>query len=131
MAGTRQPFLPPVQELGVAVDPQSEGSHSGSSGAGALVSGPLRFCCERLRVLAHPAEEPLALERGELYSGLVVDEVLGMQHIAQDLYTQTVPGEYADTMPYLNGGFETEKGFFAWFSLYELARDPRFLNVAS
>jgi len=73
----------------------------------------------------------LALERGELYSGLVVDEVLGMQHIPQDLYTQTVPGEYADTRAYLKGGFETEKGFFAWFSLYELARDPRFLNVAS
>ncbi len=73
----------------------------------------------------------LALERGELYSGLVVDEVLGMQHIPQDTFTNTVPGEYAETRPYLKGGFATEKGFWAVFSLYELARDPRFLNVAS
>ncbi|NPU94738.1 MAG: chemotaxis protein CheW [Gammaproteobacteria bacterium] len=73
----------------------------------------------------------LALERGELYSGLVVDEVLGMQHIPQDTFTTTVPGEYAETRPYLKGGFATEKGFWAVFSLYELARDPRFLNVAS
>ena len=73
----------------------------------------------------------LALERGELYSGLVVDEVLGMQHIAKDQFTQNVPQEYFDTKDYIKGGFETEKGFWAWFSLYELARDPRFLNVAS
>ncbi len=73
----------------------------------------------------------LALERGELYSGLVVDEVLGMQHIGKDLFTQNVPHEYYDTKDYIKGGFETEKGFWAWFSLYELARDPRFLNVAS
>ena len=73
----------------------------------------------------------LALERGELYSGLVVDEVQGMQHLQRDLFTQDIPDEYADTRPYLKGGFDTEKGYFAWFSLYELARDPRFLNVAS
>jgi len=73
----------------------------------------------------------LALERGELYSGLVVDEVLGMQHVPQDTFTTMVPGEYAETRPYLKGGFATEKGFWAVFSLYELARDPRFLNVAS
>lgn len=73
----------------------------------------------------------LALERGELYSGLVVDEVLGMQHIPQDSFTQNVPQEYFETKDYIKGGFETEKGFLAWFSLYELARDPRFLNVAS
>ena len=73
----------------------------------------------------------LALERGELYNGLVVDEVLGMQHIPQDTFTQDVPEEYGDTRPYIKGGFATEKGYWAIFSLYELARDPRFLNVAS
>ena len=73
----------------------------------------------------------LALERGELYSGLVVDEVLGMQHLPQDTFTNEIPGEYAETRLYLKGGFASDKGFFALFSLYELARDPRFLNVAS
>jgi twitching motility protein PilI len=73
----------------------------------------------------------LAVERGELYSGLVVDEVLGMQHIPQDTFTLEIPEEYAETRAYLKGGFASDKGFFAMFSLYELARDPRFLNVAS
>lgn len=73
----------------------------------------------------------MALERGELYSGLVVDEVLGMQHLPQDQFSDGVPEEYTETRLYLKGGFNTEKGFWAWFSFYELARDPRFLNVAS
>lgn len=73
----------------------------------------------------------LAIERGELYSGLVVDEVLGMQHFPQDLFTDEAPPGYEPVADYVKGGFDTEKGFWAWFSLYELARDPRFLNVAS
>ncbi len=88
-----------------------------------FLNNPSKLQLKRRRVLA--------LERGELYSGLVVDEVLGMQHLQRELFTQDIPEEYADTTPYLKGGFATEKGFWAWFSLYELARDPRFLNVAS
>ena len=74
----------------------------------------------------------LAIERGELYSGLVVDEVLGMQHFAHDLFTDVLPENFDSTRQYVKGGFASEeRGFWGWFSLYELARDPRFLNVAS
>ncbi len=73
----------------------------------------------------------LAIERGELYSGLVVDEVLGMQHFSHDLFTDVLPDDYASARQYVKGGFASERGFWGWFSLYELARDPRFLNVAS
>lgn len=103
----------------------------------ANVRGRLMPVMDLMAFLENPSQLQLkrrrlmALERGELYSGLVVDEVLGMQHIAKDQYTQEVPAEYADTLPYLKGGFNTDKGYWAWFSLYELARDPRFLNVAS
>src|SRR5690606_2383039 len=73
----------------------------------------------------------LALEGGELYSGLAEGAGLGMQHSPQDTFTGEIPDEYAETRAYLKGGFASDKGFFALFSLYELARDPRFLNVAS
>jgi twitching motility protein PilI len=73
----------------------------------------------------------LVLERGELYSGLIVDEVLGMQHFPVDTYSDEIPVEYRDTQIYLKGGYRVDSDFWAVFSLFTLARDPRFLNVAS
>lgn len=73
----------------------------------------------------------LAIERGEMYSGLVVDEVTGMQHFPQDMFTDAVPSAYDDIGTYVRGGFESERGFWAWFSLSDLAQDPKFLSVAS
>jgi twitching motility protein PilI len=73
----------------------------------------------------------LALERGELYSGLIVDEVLGMQHFPVDTYTDDIPVDYRDTLIYLKGGYRIDNEFWGVFSLFTLARDPRFLNVAS
>jgi twitching motility protein PilI len=73
----------------------------------------------------------LVLERGELYSGLIVDEVLGMQHFPVDTYTDEIPVEYRDTQIYLKGGYRVDSDFWSVFSLFTLARDPRFLNVAS
>ncbi|CBL47266.1 Twitching motility protein, CheW analog, possibly involved in chemotaxis [gamma proteobacterium HdN1] len=73
----------------------------------------------------------LVLERGELYSGLIVDEVLGMQHFSVDWYTDEIPTRYRDTQIYLKGGYQQDSEFWAVFSLFTLARDPRFLDVAS
>src|SRR5690606_21920016 len=115
---------------------QVPGVQSGGKGR-ANVRGRLMRVVDLLGFLHRPSalqlqrRRVLALERGELCSGLVVDEVLGMQHIPQDTFTAEIPEEYAETRAYLKGGFASDKGFFALFSLYELARDPRFLNVAS
>lgn len=73
----------------------------------------------------------LAMERGEMYTGLVVDEVLGMQHFPKDSFSAQVPNELVALSQYLKGGFVTEQGYWGWFSLYELSCDPKFLNVAS
>ncbi|MCG8315514.1 MAG: chemotaxis protein CheW [Pseudomonadales bacterium] len=73
----------------------------------------------------------LVIERGELYSGLVVDAVLGMQHFAVDSFTSELPGSYQMTRPYLKGGYLKGDDAWAIFSLHELAQDPNFMNVAS
>jgi len=73
----------------------------------------------------------LVIERGDLYSGLVVDRVLGMQHFPQNDFVNELPGEYALTQNYLKGGFKSEEGAWGLFSLHKLADDPRFLHVAS
>ena len=73
----------------------------------------------------------LIVESGDLYSGLVVDEVLGMQHFAVDSFVNELPSTFSFSRKYLTGGYATEKGYWGLFSLQKLASDPRFLNVAS
>ena len=73
----------------------------------------------------------LVIEKGELYSGLVVDRVLGMQHFAEDSFVDELPARYTVTKDYLSGGYTSENGAWGLFSLRKLANDPRFLNVAS
>src|SRR3990167_7508452 len=70
----------------------------------ANVRGRLMPVMDLLGFLNRPSA--LQLKRRRL---LVVDEVLGMQHVPQDTFTTMVPGEYAETRPYLKGGFATEK----------------------
>lgn len=73
----------------------------------------------------------LAIERDELYSGLIVDAVLGMQHFSVDSFVKELPGSFQMTRPYLKGGYERDGEVWAIFSLHTLAQDPNFMNVAS
>ena len=73
----------------------------------------------------------LVIERGELYSGLVVDAVLGMQHFPVDSFVNELPGSFQVTRQYLKGGYRRDDEVWAIFSLHELAQDPSFMNVAS
>ncbi len=73
----------------------------------------------------------LVLERDELYSGLVIDEVFGMQHFTTDSFINELPGSYQLTREYLKGGFRRDGEVWAIFSLHALAQDPRFMDVAS
>lgn len=73
----------------------------------------------------------LVLEMGELYSGLIVDEVLGMQHFSIDSFTSSIPEELAHLAQYLNGSYVQADTSWFVFSPFELARDPRFFNAAA
>jgi twitching motility protein PilI len=73
----------------------------------------------------------LVLEMGELYSGLLVNEVYGMQHFPIDTFTQGVPQRAQGLAPYLAGSYVQTDMTWSVFSPYRLARDPRFFNAAA
>lgn len=72
----------------------------------------------------------LVLDLDDLYTGVIVDEVLGMQHFPVDGHTASTVGEEPGTSAYLDGGYQKEGEFWSVFSLARLARDPRFMQAA-
>ena len=73
----------------------------------------------------------IAALRKWLFAGLLVDEVAGLQHFAQDSLEPGLGG-FCDAAinPYLQGQFRRDQ---VWqvFSPFALARSPGFLEVAA
>lgn len=72
----------------------------------------------------------LVLDVGDVYSGLVVDEVMGMQHFPVTGYEAQSGEEDANIAPYTGGAYTREDGRWIVFSPVRLADDPRFMQVA-
>lgn len=72
----------------------------------------------------------LVLDHGEVYSGLVVDDVMGMQHFPVDTYSRESGEQDASIQPYTDGCYTREDGRWIVFSLHRLVEDPRFMQVA-
>jgi twitching motility protein PilI len=73
----------------------------------------------------------LALELGDLYSGLIVSEVHGMQHFPVDSFHNDIPEALAPMQPFLAGAYRQRDTDWAVFSPFRLARDERFFNAAA
>lgn len=73
----------------------------------------------------------LVLEMGELYAGLVVSEVYGMQHFPEDLEAVEAPEAVAHLAAYSKGAYSLDGLIWMTFSPYNLVRDPRFFNAAA
>lgn len=72
----------------------------------------------------------LVIDRGDLYSGLVVDEVWGMQHFPVDSHHQDVSASMDEVKPFVTGAYR--KGDEDWlvFDVGELVEEPKFLQAA-
>ncbi|MBU2707805.1 chemotaxis protein CheW [Zooshikella marina] len=80
---------------------------------------------------ARKSRRILVVEHGELFSGLVVDEVMGMQHFPVDGYSDQIPRSTPEPFQsFLTGSYEREDGRWLIFSLYALAEHPSFSKVA-
>ena len=73
----------------------------------------------------------LVVEMGDLYSGLLVSEVFGMQHFPIDTYTDALPKSIQPLSQYLSGSYVQMDMTWAVFSPFNLAKDPRFFNAAA
>lgn len=80
----------------------------------------------------------LVLETEDLYSGLVVDAALGMQHFPVDTYSSRTDEVKSDMQPFVTGSYsqsrsELDGGDRQWyvFSPQRLLEDARFINAAA
>lgn len=72
----------------------------------------------------------LVLETETLYSGLIVDQVFGMQHLPMDEFSED-KGPVAEVLrPFVTGSYPSEAGGWSLFRPALLAEDPRFINAA-
>lgn len=72
----------------------------------------------------------LSVKKGDLYSGIIVDEVLGLQTFAsQDEVMPEV--EIAEANAFIATAFERDGEQWSVFSLHALADSPEFLNVTA
>ena len=69
-------------------------------------------------------------EAGEMYCGLVVDEVHGLKHFAADARRVVPAGLPAALAPYVDSGYAAMEGEWGVFRAAQLVADPRFLDAA-
>ena len=73
----------------------------------------------------------LSLEIGDLYSGLIVSEVFGMQHFPLDCFRDEVPEPLETIKPFLAGSYNHKGVIWSVFSPYKLAHNAEFFNAAA
>lgn|SRR5690606_33121866 len=72
----------------------------------------------------------IVVDKNEMYSGLLIDEVLGMQHFLVDSFKEEIKGCGELIDPFVAGAYQREDQDWHLFKLFELAEDPQFLRAA-
>lgn len=73
----------------------------------------------------------LAIESNSLFVGLIVSEVIGMQHFPVDSFVSQIPRDAASFVEYTTGAYVHEDKTWTVFSPFKLAMDRRFMNAAA
>ena len=71
----------------------------------------------------------LVVDYQDVFAGLTVDEVFGMQHFPVDVFSEQLPPLEAAIEPFIHGVFHREKAWLV-FSPHALAQHQDFLDVA-
>ena len=72
----------------------------------------------------------LVVDHEGLYSGLVVDAVLGLKHFVDAQRCEELPGGDERVRAYLSHGFRTDEEHWGVFSMHLLAKMPQFVQAA-
>jgi twitching motility protein PilI len=78
----------------------------------------------------HRRSRILVVNHQGVYSGLVVDAVLGLRHFRDEQRCNELPGDDARIHEYMMHGFMTESAHWGVFSMHKLAETPQFLKAA-
>ncbi len=68
----------------------------------------------------------LVVEYRDVFAGLTVDAVFGMQYFEVDSYSETLPNTHAAFAPFVQGAFVRDQQSWFVFSPHALARDEDF-----
>ncbi len=100
------------------------------------VRGRLMPVCDLAAFLGDRLQTPkkqqriLILETEDLYTGLLVDQVFGMQHFPEDSYSSLLSYEDKSAAPYSCGCYNHEGVEWTVFSPARLTSDSHFMNAA-
>ena len=72
----------------------------------------------------------MVIDHGDLFSGLLVDEVLGIQHFNKATYEAETSNVPAGLQPYVQGGFRRADQAWHVLMLSRLVADPRYLSAS-
>jgi twitching motility protein PilI len=72
----------------------------------------------------------LVIKHEGVYSGLVVDAVLGLRYFRDDQRCDELPGDDARIHEYMTHGFRVGSDHWGVFSMHGLAETPNFLKAA-
>lgn len=72
----------------------------------------------------------LVIDFEGVFSGIVVDEVVGLKHFLEEELTRDDPGVDEELKPYMQNGFRRGDQVWGIFNLLILAESPAFLQVA-
>ena len=72
----------------------------------------------------------LVVNHGGVFSGLLVDEVLGLRHFQDDERKNKLPEVDNFIKSYLSGAYQQDTEEWGIFSMHALAKSPLFLQVA-
>jgi twitching motility protein PilI len=72
----------------------------------------------------------LVINHQGIYSGLVVDAILGLRHFREEWRCDELPGDDARIHQYMTHGYRTDTGHWGVFSTHKLAEAPQFLKAA-
>lgn len=71
----------------------------------------------------------LVVDHQDVFAGLTIDEVFGMQHFPVDAFSEQLPPIEASIQPFIHGVFQREQPWLV-FSPHALASHQAFLDVA-
>ena len=72
----------------------------------------------------------LVVNHNGVYSGLVVDAVMGLRHFRKEQRCEELPGGDEHVHAYMTHGFKVGGEHWGVFSMYDLAETPQFLQAA-